>query len=305
MWIHFTEPVGAMTGYVALGRLLPPWELFYNAWAEWFYGFTSLEITTLVPCVAMGLWALHKWRDEVPFFGPIAFVLLGALYFFSPYVATNWFHVNSRFIPFLWLAALLRLPERIPERLRVALAGCAIAYSLGMGVDYVRLDRDFARFTAGMGSVPQGAKLLPLVFRSKGTSENTRSLLHAWGFYVVEKQTSAPLLFAHSRSFPVMYRYPPDPQFNHLVLENFSPSMSTPAWTCDILRSGGVAVDDCEAAWRARWAEFWQRATPAFDHVLMWSAPRDVLALVPANYRVVFQRDELAILERQDAVPLR
>jgi hypothetical protein len=253
----------------------------------------------------MGLWALHKWRDEVPFFGPIAFVLLGALYFFSPYVATNWFHVNSRFIPFLWLAALLRLPERIPERLRVALAGCAIAYSLGMGVDYVRLDRDFARFTAGMGSVPQGAKLLPLVFRSKGTSENTRSLLHAWGFYVVEKQTSAPLLFAHSRSFPVMYRYPPDPQFNHLVLENFSPSMSTPAWTCDILRSGGVAVDDCEAAWRARWAEFWQRATPAFDHVLMWSAPRDVLALVPANYRVVFQRDELAILERQDAVPLR
>ena len=102
-----------------------------------------------------------------------------------------------------------------------------------------------------------------------------------------------------------MYRDPPNPQFNHLVLENFSPSMATPAWTCDILRSGGVAVDDCDAAWRARWAAFWDRAVPTFDHVLMWSAPREVLALVPANYRIVFQRDELAILERQDPVPLR
>ena len=71
--------------------------------------------------------------------------------------------------------------------------------------------------------VPEGATLLPLVFRSKGTSENTRSLLHAWGYYVVEKQTSAPLLFAHSRSFALMYREPPDTQFNHLVLESFAP----------------------------------------------------------------------------------
>ena len=60
----------------------------------------------------------------------------------------------------------------------------------------------------------------------KGIERDTRSLLHAWGFYVSEKLTSAPLLFAHSRSFPVMYNTPPEPQFNHLVLESFAPSMA-------------------------------------------------------------------------------
>src|SRR5579872_426458 len=109
--IHFTEPVGAMTGYVSLGRLLPPWELFYNMWAEWFYGFTWLELSTLVPCLALGLWALYRWRDDVPMLGPLPFVAVSALYFFSPYVATNWFHVNSRFVPFFWLFALVRLPD--------------------------------------------------------------------------------------------------------------------------------------------------------------------------------------------------
>jgi hypothetical protein len=300
LFVHFTEPVGAMTGYVALGRLLPPWELFYNLWAEWFYGFTWLEIATLVPCLGMGLYAMYKWRDDVPFFGPIAFIALGALYFATPYVATNWFHVNSRFIPFLWLAALVRLPERMPRRFFAVLGACALSYSVGMGVDYVRLERDWGRFTAGMGAVPEGANLLPLIFRSKGTSENTRSMLHAWGFYVMEKHTSAPLLFAHSRSFPVMYREPPPVQFNHLVLESFAPSMASPDWFCSILRSGGVSMDDdCAGAWRSRWAEFWREARPRFDHVLLWSAPKAVMALVPDDYHVVFQQGELTILARR------
>jgi hypothetical protein len=299
--IHLTEPVGAMTGYVALGRLLPPWELFYNLWAEWFYGFTWLEIGTLVPCVAMGLWAIYRWRARVPFFGPEALVALAALYFFSPYVATNWFHVNSRFIPFLWLAALPRLPDRLPGRFLAVLAVCALSYAVGMGVDYIRLRRGWERFTAGIGAVPEGARLLPLIFRSKGASENTRSLLHAWGFYVTEKLVSAPLLFAHSRSFPVMYSAPPEPQFNHLVLESFAPSMASPAWGCGVLLSGGITTADCDAAWRSRWADFWRDATPRFDHVLMWEAPREVLALVPPEYRVAFQRDELTIFERSSA----
>ena len=297
---QLTEPVGKMTGYVVLGRMLPPWELFYNLWAEWFYGFTWLEIATLVPCVSLGLWAIYRWRDDVPFFGPVALFVLAGLYFFCPYVATNWFHVNSRFVPFLWLAALVRLPERMPTRFFAVLGACALSCTIGMGVDYVRLRGEWTRFTAGMGAVPEGATLLPLVFRRKIVSDNTDNLLHAWGFYVTDKLTSAPLLFAHSRSFPVMYREPPDPRFNHLVLESFAPSMATPDWGCGVLRSGGVAVDDCGALWRERWAEFWRSAEPKFDHVLMWDAPRDVIALVPPGYRMTFQRDELTIFERQD-----
>jgi hypothetical protein len=301
LWAHLTEPGGAMTGYVTLGRLLPPWELFYNLWAEWFWAFSWLELATLVPCLALGLWALYRWRDDVPFFGPVAFAVLWAFYLFTPYVATNWFHVNSRFIPFLWLAMLVRLPDRAPRRLLVALSACAATYAVGMGVDYVRVTRDWSRVTAGIGSVPEGARLLPLVFRSKGSTENTRNMLHVWGFYVAQKLTSAPLLFAHSRSFPLMYREPPPPQFNKLVLESFAPSMASPDWMCSALRSGGIAVQDCGAAWRDRWAEFWAGAVPRYDHVLMWAAPKDVLELVPAAYEVVFQRDELTILARRDA----
>ena len=302
LWAHVTEPVGPTTGYVALDRLLPPWELFYNIWAEWFHAFTWLEFATLVPCLGLGLWAIYKWRDDIPFFGPVAFLALAGFYFFIPYTVTNWFHVNSRFIPFLCLAALPRLPERLPaswERRVLGVLGCgAITYSAGMACDYVRLDRDWSRFTAGMSVVPEGARLLPLVFRSKGTSENTRSLLHAWGFYTLERHTSAPLLFAHSRSFPLMYRTPPEAQFNHLVLESWAPSMASPDWACSVLRSGGVAVDDCNAQWQARWFEFWHRAGGEFDWVLLWSAPPAVMALVPTDYRVAFRRDELTILER-------
>jgi hypothetical protein len=299
LYKHWTEPTGPMTGYVDLGTLLPTWELFYNLWAEWFYGFTWLSITTLVPCIGLGLIGIWRAKKDVPFFSPLALAALTALFVFSPYIATNWFHVNSRFIPFIWAAFLLRLPDRMPRMAYVVLGACALPYFVGMGVDFVRLDQDRAKFTAGVSAVPEGAKLLPLIFKRKLTSENTRSLLHAWGYYVMEKETSAPLLFAHSASFPVMYAEPPPPQFNHLVLESFAPSMATPDWTCNVLRAGGVVVNDCDAMWRARWAEFWSTAEPAYDHVLMWDAPGPVKELIPADYKLTFEQDRLSIYERR------
>jgi hypothetical protein len=142
---------------------------------------------------------------------------------------------------------------------------------------------------------------LPLLFRRQLTSENTRSLLHAWGFYVVEKQTSAPLLFAHSRSFPVMYREPPPPRFNHLVLEGFAPSMMTAGRMCDLLRGSlGDVPNDCVGAWRDAWREFWADAIPRYDHLLLWDPTPEAQALVPSVYRVTFHEDRLTIYERLD-----
>jgi hypothetical protein len=50
--------------------------------------------------------------------------------------------------------------------------------------------------------IPAGTAFKPnLEMRVNGEvrqSDNTRSLLHDWGYYVTEKHTSAPLLFAHS-----------------------------------------------------------------------------------------------------------
>jgi hypothetical protein len=298
---QLTEPVGEMTGYVRLGQLLPPWELIYNMWAEWFYGFTWLSVSSFFTAVVLGVIAYRARRAPMIFFSPLGVIALAALFVFLPYIATNWFHFNSRFIPYLWLAALVRVPDKLDRRL-VALLGLASAlYFVSLGIDYVRLDRDRAKFTAGMAAVPEGSRLLPLVFTRKLTSENTRSLLHAWGFYVMEKQTSAPLLFAHSQSFPVMYREPPPAaRFNHLVLEGFAPSMRSKSWVCDVLRSGGVVESDCQGAWEKLWREFWDDATPRFDHVLMWDPSDEARAQIPPRFKETFHEDRLYIYERID-----
>ena len=287
-----------MSGFVSERQLLPAWELVYNLWAEWMYGFTWLSITTLVMAIALAGYAWKNRHDRPAFFSPLAVAVLLAMYTFAPYIVTNWFHVNSRFTPYLWLAALLRVPARLPRRFAVGLGVCGLLYSAGMGIDYVRLDRDRARFTAGMSAVPEGARLLPLLFRRQETSENTRSLQHAWGFYVTEKHTSAPLLFAHSKSFPLTYSAPPPIRFNHLVLESFAPNMGSSTWMCDEMRNGGVVVDDCQAEFQHRWAEFWHEATPLYDHVLTWDASPEALALIPPAYRATFREDKLIIWER-------
>ncbi|MBV9948902.1 MAG: hypothetical protein JOZ69_18785 [Myxococcales bacterium] len=296
--VQLTEPAGAMSGYLQIRRFLPAWELLYNLWAEWTYGFTSLERATLVPCVVLAALALRRRGARVPLLGPTAMLGLAMLYVLLPHATGNWFHVNSRVIPFLWAGALVRLPERLPRAVAAILAACTLVSSAGMGVDYVRLDRERAEFTAGMDAVPAGSRLLPLVFRSKVTSDNTRNLLHAWGFYVLEKHTSAPLLFAHSRSFAVTYRIPPSPRWNHLVLEAFAPAMISPEAMCEPMRSRGLQILDCDEAWRDAWDAFWGEARPEFDHVLLWSAPDDVVARLPPFYRVVFRRGELTVLER-------
>ena len=67
-----------------------------------------------------------------------------------------------------------------------------------------------AEFTAGIEAVPEGATLLPLLFKHGKTSYFTASLSHAWGYYTVAKNTSAPLVFGVERSYPITYRdFPP------------------------------------------------------------------------------------------------
>lgn len=300
LYDHVTEPTGTMTGFVKLTRLLPLWELAYNAWAEWAWGFSKLTITSVVPLIGLAFFAFRNRRVAPDFFSLPALLLLVVLYAVTPYSATNWFHVNSRLLPFIWLACLVRVPERLPRWASRGLVACAMLYSLGMGVDFVRLDRERVEFESGIAMVPERARLLPLIFRAKSTSENTRNLLHAWGGYVTEKHTSAPLLFAHSRSFPVMYREAPTPRFNHLVLETFAPTMANEAWLSHSYLAGGVMLDDPKANYRARWAEFWKDASPQFDHVLLWDAPEDIQAVLPDTYERAYSKGRLTVLRRKD-----
>ncbi len=320
---HLRDNVGPMSAFVHHQKVLPPWELVYNLWAEWFWGFTKLSISSVVPCVLLAFYGgLHfighsskavmtarvapdpcdvrAEREPSPmFFSVAAVVSLGVLFCIAPYRITNWYHVNSRLIPFLWVALLVRVPDRLPKSVMTALGVSAVLYSAGMGADFVRLDRDREQFTAGIRAVPEGAKLLPLVFRHKGASDNTRSVLHAWGFYVTEKFTSAPLLFAHSRSFPVMYMTPPPARFNDLVLENFAATMITSSNFC---ASIGIVSGDCKGQYRERWAEFWTDATPLYDHILLWEPSDEALECVPPEYTITYRKGALAILERGENV---
>ena len=302
---HLRDNVSSMSTVLQHGKIIPPWELAYNLWAEWFWGFTKLSITSIVPCLLLAYYACSRFgrppqRESPMFFSPIALVVLGVLFCLAPYRITNWYHVNSRLIPFIWVGLLLRLPDQLPRRVMALLGVSAVLYSAGMGADFIRLENDRERFTAGISSVPEGARLLPLVFRHKGASDNTRSLLHAWGFYVTDRYTSAPLLFAHSRSFPVMYSTPPPVRFNDLVLENFAATMITSANFCESTR---VITDDCRGEYRARWAEFWRDATPLYDHVLLWQPSEEALALVPIDYGITFRQDGLVIMQRGGNAP--
>jgi hypothetical protein len=292
---HLRDNVGPMSAFVHHHVMVAPWELAYNLWAEWFWGFTKLSITSIVPCLLLAYYGFARRRESPRFFSPAAILALGVLYCLAPYHVTNWYHVNSRLIPYLWIALLLRVPDKLPKSVMAVLGISAVLYSAGMGADFLRLEKDRQRFTAGVSSVPDGAKLLPLVFQHKGVSDNTRTLLHAWGFYVTERNTSAPLLFAYSRSFPVMYSVPPPVRFNDLVLENFAATMISSSNFCV---SSRVVTDDCVGEYRARWAEFWHDATPLYDHLLLWQPSEEALALVPPEYSVSFRQDGLVIMQR-------
>lgn len=299
---HLRDTVGPMTGFMDHKKLLPPWELAYNMWAEWMWGFSMLTISSMVPTLGLAAIAVVRRKESPRYFTGPATIALVLLFAFLPYIVTNWFHVNSRIIPYLWMAMLLRVPDRLPRPVVATLGLSAALYSAGMGADFVRLEKERQEFTAGIQAVPEGARLLPLLFRHKASSDNTRNIMHFWGYYVTEKLTAAPLLFSHSHSFPVMYASPPPVRFNHLVLEGFAPSMAVPSHVCRSMLAGNVVVDDCDKTYRATWADFWADAMPRYDHLLLWDATPAARANIPAEYEPTFQQGRLAIYARKGPV---
>ena len=106
-------------------------------------------------------------------------------------------------------------------------------------------------------------------------------------------------MFAHSRSFPVMYSTPPPIRFNHLVLESFATNMAKSDAICESIAP--IIANDCHAEYRARWSEFWRDATPLYDHVLLWAPTPEALEQVPPEYKTAFRTDDLVVLQRTDS----
>ncbi len=278
----------------------PLHRLVANVWENCLPGFTWLSAApTLLPALSLPVLAFRNRREAPPFFSPVATVLVMLGYVLLPGGASNWWYLNTRLIPFIWFALLVRAPARLPRGLGRSLVVAAGVYTVALGVDYLRLDRDRAAYTAGMAAVPEGASLLPLSFESRVTSEFTASAHHLWGFYTMERSAHVPLVFAVERSYPLLWKQFPPAQLVPPALDNFARLARSPEVVCAQLRAVGVAPADCEAAWRERWRVFLDQAAPRFDHVLTWVAPPELERVLGARYERVFAKGPLEIWRRR------
>jgi hypothetical protein len=307
---HLVKAEHAPTFASAPFTYLNPWELAEHLWLDVSGALTRWGSMTIVPALLLFYFAWRPveegregWQGrqgwmERPLLSRNALAVLAAAYLALPVMLSNWNYLNCRLVPFLWVGLALRLPRTLPRPVVVLLAACALSFSAVLGVDYVRLDRDRAEFTAGMDAVPARATLLPLLFKQGKTSDFTASLTHAWGYYTVAKDTSAPLVFAVERSYPITYREFPPRALIPPALDQFAERNGTPAQVCQRLRQ---APDDaaCAAAWRALWDGFWREAEPRFSHLLTWAIPAEARPMIPAVYHRVFAGGELEIYSRE------
>jgi hypothetical protein len=136
------------------------------------------------------------------------------------------------------------------------------------------------------------------MFEQSKTSDFTASLTHAWGYYTILKDTSAPLVFAVERSYPITYREFPPRALIPPALDRFAEREGTPAEVCKILRQAPGDAG-CTAAWRDLWYAFWRDAEPRFTHVLTWAIPPEARPLIPGRYHRIFAGGALEIYARE------
>jgi hypothetical protein len=289
------EPAAA---WASTFSYLNPWEIVGHIWTDASGALTRWGSMTIVPALLLPFFAWRRRRVQHSFFfSTWAMVGLAAAYAALPVMLSNWGYLNCRLVPFLWAGLLLQLPDTLPRPVAIVLATCALSFSAVMGADYVRLDRDRAAFTAGMDAVPARATLLPLLFKQRKTSDFTASLTHGWGYYTVLKDTSAPLVFAVERSYPITYNPFPPRALIPPFLDQFAELWGTPAQVCRRLRQFPIDAA-CTAAWRDLWNAFWGEAEPRFSHVLTWAIPPEARPMIPARYHRVFAAGELEIYSR-------
>lgn len=265
--------------------------------AEWMLGFTWLSFSALLPTLVIPILAFRRRFESASNATRGGAGPLLAFYFGTPYVATNWFHVNSRFIAFLWIAMLLRVPARIDRRLAAARRGRApLQRRHGHRLRAPRRQSG----QGDRGDSPRAARgQAPTAHvQSEGFQREHAERPSCVGLLRHKKQTSAP------SSSPTRARFPSCTGSRRQSSSTTWCSRPThQRWSRP---SGSAACSARQASWsptgantwRQRWADFWAVVTPEFDHVMMWDSPPEVVALIPRHYRVKFAEDKLLILER-------
>jgi hypothetical protein len=267
--------------------------LVYGAWAEWLWSLTKWTIASIACVPVLAWYGVRRFREPRAFFSPLAFSALVALYVALPYQWHHWYFVSSRLLPFAWMACALRVPK-MPKWTEVGLAACGLSFSAGLGVEYVQNANVWKAFCRGEVAVPEGSRLLPMIFDRKGPhGDNTWPMPHAWGLYVIDRGTSAPLVFAHSKSFALSYAKEPPARFHGITLEYFPQHMKTRRIYCD---EHHVVAASCARAYHDAWSAFWDDAAPRFDRVVMYGATPDARSEIPRSFRVLFDEGETLVL---------
>src|SRR6185437_12468228 len=88
----------------------PPWETAYELWAKYAWSFSKLELASLAVTLVLAVALVRGRREDVPLLSFAAAIVLLVLHFVVPSEAADWFAVNSRLLPFLYAAAIVRAP---------------------------------------------------------------------------------------------------------------------------------------------------------------------------------------------------
>jgi hypothetical protein len=276
-------------------------KLLWMGLRHYVLGASYWGVASLVPALILLGVVLLRGRRRLPHFSAAAVAVLAAGYAFLPsFMFPIWAYFNTRFVPFLWLALFVRLPQTLPRRL-VALVVCTgIAGTVGNGLALLRMDADVAEFRSGLPFVAKGARLLPLLFSVKSPGDNIEPVLHAWAYYALERQTSADLLWASRSVDAVQYRSLPPARFHHDVIQNMPRQMATSeAWCKTLLSEAGTVPTDCAAAWAAEWRSYLADAQKRYTQVLLWDAPAAAMGIINEYFPIVHKQGRLAIGRRE------
>jgi len=278
-------------------------ELILGMFRHFAVGPTFLSGAAIMTGVALLLVVFVHRKDDCPTgFSGTTLALLALCYAFVPFaIIPVWSYFGTRFLPFIWLGLLVRVPNQLPHRLLSFVSCAAVASSLGTGAGFLSMDHRLNDFRSGLPHVETGANVLPVLFSVKDSGDFIEPFMHAWALYTIERGTSADMVWASRSVDAEHYVTAPPPRFHHDAIANRPRSMySANVWCSNLVQYANTVLENCPQAWEAEWHSYLNDASKRYSYVLVWDAPEPTLAIITQHFPVIHRQGKLTVgkLER-------
>jgi hypothetical protein len=270
-----------------------------EAWMHWMLGISPLTAWTLVPSLALVVWAAMRVREPIPMFSPWALLVLGALYLLLPCTIPGFGYVNERVLPLLWMWALVRVPARVGPKLQKWLVASSALYAASLPIELFAAERVMNQFTAAAPLLPAGARVLTLNLPPDIQILNTTPLFHASGMFTVLREAHPQDLWADSPSMPIRHARPPTFIEDPVLVREFAARSKDLKTYCKILRKGMRPSENCASGWRKEWTDFWSAAKDRYEYVVIWNSTDDLMQMAGGAYRPVLESGKLRVFARR------